>query len=240
MSSSANSHTSTGAYAADALPPEEREQVEQHLAVCAACAQEVAELRAALTRLADAAAERPPPSLGKRILAEVARTRQQPPVIGHRESRTRGRGWWRTPLQLGAAALLVVAVVLGVVLVQQRHQLDEQRQLVAEIGTVVNDSHHVVATANLTSGGRGTALVSGGLAVFFASRLPSVPADRIYELWVVGPGFTRSAGLLGPGGSTQVLVQDLRPGDALGVTVESAGGSPQPTTAQLVTLPVGS
>jgi anti-sigma factor RsiW len=39
-------HTLTGAYAAAALPEEEREAFERHLRDCAACRQEVRELRA--------------------------------------------------------------------------------------------------------------------------------------------------------------------------------------------------
>jgi anti-sigma-K factor RskA len=240
VTSSPDSHTSTGAYAAGALPPEEREQVEQHLAVCPACAQEVAEMRAALTRLADAAAEPAPPALRARVLAEVARTRQQPPVVVPLGRRGPGRWWTGAPLQLAAAALLVIAVVLGALLVQRQHQLDHQRQLVAEITSVLNDPNHRVTTAELTSGGHGTAVASHGEAVFLASGLPSVAADRTYQLWVMSPGHTRSAGLLGRGHSAQVLVPGVRPGDLLGVTVEPEGGSPAPTTAPLVTIPVGS
>jgi anti-sigma-K factor RskA len=98
----------------------------------------------------------------------------------------------------------------------------------------------VVTAKNLTSGGRGTAVVAGGEAVFLASGMPSVSSDRTYQLWVMSPGSTRSAGLLGHGSSAQVLVQRVHPGDKLAVTVEPSGGSPQPTTAPLVTLPVGS
>lgn len=234
-------HTSTGAYAADALPPEEREQVEQHLAVCPACAQEVAELRAALTRMADAAAEPPTPALRGRVLAEVGRTRQLPPVLGPGGRAARRRSWWTgTPLQIAAAALLVVVVGLGVLLVQRQHQLDQQRHLVAEITSVLNDPGRAVTTADLTSGGRGTAVVSHGQAVFLASDLPSVASDRAYQLWVMSPGATRSAGLLGSGHSAQVLVPSVGPGNLLGVTLEPSGGSRQPTTAPLVTIPVGS
>jgi anti-sigma-K factor RskA len=233
-------HTSTGAHAADALPPEERAQVEQHLAECPACAQEVAELRAALVRLADAVPERPSPALRERVLAEVARTRQLPPVVGPGEGRARGRWWSSAPLQVAAAALLVVAVVLGVLLVQERRQLDHQRTMVAEVSTMLSDPHHVVTTATLTSGGRGTALVSGSEALFFAGDLPTVASDRTYQLWVMSPSSTRSAGLLGRGSSAQMLVRGLRDGDALGVTVEPSGGSTQPTSTELVKLPIGS
>jgi anti-sigma-K factor RskA len=234
-------HTSTGAYAADALPPAERDATEQHLAVCPACAHEVAELRATLTRIADATAEPPPPALRGRVLAEVGRTRQLPPPTGPDDPRARGRWWWAgTPLQIAAAALLIVVVSLGVLLVQRQQQLNQQRQLVAEISSVLNDPGRAVTTADLASGGRGTVVVSHGQAAFLASDLPSVASDRTYQLWVMSPGATRSAGLLGRGSSAQVLVSAVGPGDSLGVTLEPAGGSPQPTTAPLVTIPVGS
>jgi anti-sigma-K factor RskA len=233
-------HTSTGAYAADALPPAEREEVEQHLAVCPACAQEVIELRAALTRLAEAAAEPPPPALRERVLAEVRRTHQLPPLVDPDGRRARGRAWWTgAPLQIAAAALLIAVVVLGVLLVHRQHQLDDQRHLVAEITSVLNDPGRRVTTADVTSGGRGTLVVSDGQAVFLASDLPEVAADRTYQLWVISPGHARSAGLLGRGHSAQQLVPTVGPGDSLGLTVEPAGGSPQPTSAPLVAIPVG-
>jgi anti-sigma factor RsiW len=234
-------HTSTGAYAAGALPPAEREAVEQHLAACPSCAQEVAEMRAALTRMADAAAEPPPPALRGRVLAEVSRTRQLPPMTDRGDRPARGRWWWAgTPLQIAAAALLIVVISLGVILVQRQHQLDRERRLVAEITSVLNDPGRAVTTADLTSGGRGTVVVAHGQAVFLASDLPSVAADRTYQLWVMSPGSARSAGLLGRGSSAQVLVAAVGPGDSLGVTLEPARGSPQPTTAPLVAIPVGS
>jgi anti-sigma-K factor RskA len=232
---SPDSHTSTGAYAADALPSKERER---HLAVCPACPQEVAEMRAALTRLAEAAAEPPPPALRARVLAEVGRTRQLPPVPEQSVRRGRGRWWTGTPLQVAAAALLIVAVALGALLTQRQHQLDDQRQLVAEITSVLNDPNRLVTTAGLSSGGSSTAIVSNGKAVFLAGDLPPVASDRTYQLWVISPGHTTSAGLLGRGHSAQALVPAVRPGDSLAVTVEPAGGSPQPTTAPLVAIPM--
>ena len=53
-------HTLTGAYAANALDAEERDRFALHLAACADCRQEVAELRATTARLAGAVFEQPP------------------------------------------------------------------------------------------------------------------------------------------------------------------------------------
>lgn len=234
-------HTSTGAYAADALPPEEREEVERHLAVCPACTDEVAEMRAALTRLADAAAQPPSPALRERVLAEVGRTPQLPPIIGSGRGRVRSLRWWAgAPLQIAAAAMLVVALTLGVLLVQRQHQLADQQHLVAQITSVLNDPGRTVTTADLTSGGRGTVVVSDGRAVFLASDLPPVASGHTYQLWVMAPGHTTSVGLFGSGPSVQRLVPAVAPGDSIGVTVEPAGGSRQPTTSPLVAIPIRS
>ncbi|EOD68417.1 zf-HC2 domain-containing protein, partial [Amycolatopsis vancoresmycina] len=56
-------HTLTGAYALDAVSDVERAEFERHLGACAACRQEVAELRATGARLGVAASADPPPSL---------------------------------------------------------------------------------------------------------------------------------------------------------------------------------
>jgi anti-sigma-K factor RskA len=84
-------HTLTGAYAVDALPGAERELFEDHLEVCEACAQEVAELQATAARLGDSLHLPPPPSLRERVMAEIELTRQQPPVPAEPEGPTTDR-----------------------------------------------------------------------------------------------------------------------------------------------------
>jgi anti-sigma-K factor RskA len=73
-----------------------------------------------------------------------------------------------------------------------------------------------------------------GLA-FAASQLPALPADKVYQLWVVAPDRPPvSAGLLAPDPSGHAslffeMPADLPPPAALAVTVEPAGGVPAPT-----------
>ncbi|MGW3864957.1 anti-sigma factor, partial [Streptomyces sp. NPDC005047] len=74
-----------------------------------------------------------------------------------------------------------------------------------------------------------------GQAAFVASGLPPLTSDRVYELWYAKAGAFRPAGLLaGSGGRLAHLLEGpLEGATAVGITVEPAGGSPQPTTDPL-------
>jgi anti-sigma-K factor RskA len=74
-------HTLVGAYVLDAVDDDERALVEEHLDACAACMQEVTELRTLTAELAADAAAPPPPSLRSTVMARVANTRQLPPTV---------------------------------------------------------------------------------------------------------------------------------------------------------------
>ncbi|MDT7686790.1 MAG: hypothetical protein QOG57_7100, partial [Pseudonocardiales bacterium] len=88
--SSPDIHTLTGAYALDALDELERRQFEAHLTQCPECAREVDELRATAAKLGIAAAEQPPDALRRRVLAQVAITRQNSPAGGPVPAQPRG------------------------------------------------------------------------------------------------------------------------------------------------------
>lgn len=73
-------HLDTGALALGALPAVEREAVEAHVETCDACRVELAGFRETVARLAAVAAEAPPASLRRSVLAAIAVTPQLPPV----------------------------------------------------------------------------------------------------------------------------------------------------------------
>ncbi|MGW4526793.1 anti-sigma factor [Amycolatopsis sp. NPDC004378] len=220
-------HTLTGAYALDAVSPLERADFERHLGECEACRQEVAELRATGSRLALAATVVPPPELRVVVLADVARTRQLPPVVpapraaegsvrGTRKSR-RDKGFRLRVTLLGAAAAAIVAVGVGVTTATP----------VAPVDSVLSapDASAVQGVGE----GQATLVVSRSRnqAVLLASDLPTLDAGHVYQVWLIRAGEARSAGLLRP----RMLMADLPPGtDRIGITVEPAGGSPGPTT----------
>lgn len=73
-------HLDTGALALGALPADERPAIEEHIAGCDSCREELAGFRETVVRLAAVSAETPPASLRRAVLAAIAVTPQLPPA----------------------------------------------------------------------------------------------------------------------------------------------------------------
>ncbi|WP_204071967.1 anti-sigma factor [Planotetraspora phitsanulokensis] len=247
-------HALAGAYALHAIDDDgELRLFEEHLSGCAECAQEVRGLAETATRLGLAAAVEPPPALRDRIMAEIGQVRQLPPLVAPspsiRESRSSAErrsplaGWlrWRPRLAAALTATAVAAaVLLGVVAVRTQAGLDELRATDREVTAVLAAPDVRSATAPSGAAG-GTVVVSRsqGKMVFVASGLASLPDSRTYQLWQIGPEGARSAGLLRPDGTghiSPVVSATVDGATTVGVTVEPAGGSEQPTTQPLLLL----
>jgi anti-sigma-K factor RskA len=238
-------HTLAGAYALDALPDQDRLLFEGHLARCDACAEEVRGLRETTAQLGAAAAASAPAHLRVQTLARVREVRQVPPVVPDLAPRAR-RARRGSRLALGlAAACLAVAVGTGTVAVRAQHELDRAEAANRAVAAVLSATDARTVTGGLGEAGAATVVLSRsrGQIVFASSGLRRLPESETYELWLMGPREVRPAGLLrpDPGGRTPPLVAGaLGDADRVGLTVEPAGGSPQPTTTPLVvlTLPV--
>jgi hypothetical protein len=70
--------------------------------------------------------------------------------------------------------------------------------------------------------------------VVSTSGMASLPSSRVYQVWVMSPSGARSAGLMY---GSSLLASSVRPGDRIGITVEPAGGTTQPTTTPVAVLP---
>ena len=238
-------HLLTGSYALDALTGPELTEFEKHLSRCAPCTDEVRGLRETAARLAMATAIAPPPEMRQRVLAAAPLTRQFPPpgrILLPRAGRRRV-----SPSQAGITtailALAAAVVLLLVTLVSTRHQLEQAQAGNHAIATVLAAPDARVESATATVGGTVTAVtsVSHHEAVVSTAGVPALPAAKVYQLWVMSPSGARSAGLLPAshaGTTAPVLASGVRPGDRLGITVEPAGGTAQPTTAAVVVMPV--
>jgi anti-sigma-K factor RskA len=240
-------HSLSGAYALDALDPgAERDRFTRHLSRCQSCASEVRGFREVATAMAFAVTTEPPPGLRDQVLAAAARTRQLPPEIRThaRSRRTRTRVPW-VPWLSGvvATASIVVAVLFGFA---QAHTQDELNQVRAEnqaISLLLSAPKAKLLTYPVTHGGTATVVLAADrheLAVV-TTGLPALPSGKMYQLWLIGKPAITSAGLLPPakdGQTPPVLATGVVKGDALGLTVEPAGGSAQPTTKPILALPL--
>jgi anti-sigma-K factor RskA len=244
-------HLLSGVYVLDALDSDlERDRFERHLGRCQNCSGEVRGLREVTTRMAMAAALRPPPALHGQVLAAVRRTRQLPPAA---DTEPRRRVWWRRlGLRSGrlprlalavAAAGVAAAVVLAILLAGTQHRLSVAQADNRAIARVLAAPDARVLTRTTSTGGTATIIVSPSeheLIVTTAGLRP-LPASKVYQAWLINPQRTRPAGLLPAprGGKTKpLLATGLVPGDELGLTVEPAGGTAKPTTTPILVIPL--
>jgi anti-sigma-K factor RskA len=225
-------HTLSGAYALDALDPEEAAEFRTHLEGCAACRQEVRELREAAARMGAVETVQPPPELRVRVLAAADRTPQDPPPV--REEPTalgtspRGRRWDR--LVLAAAALLVV----GGAAVGIRQVVEDPAPVTPAERVFQADDARTVDEPTM-NGGELLVAVSPSreeMAVD-TSELPELSGDRVYQLWSLEGGeVLQSLGVLEPGGTAAMPLPDE--GVTVALTIEPSGGSELPTNAPIV------
>jgi hypothetical protein len=239
-------HTLAGAHALDALTEPDRVRFERHLAGCEACRQEAGSLREAAGRLAAVSAVLPPPRVREQVLAEAARTRQQPPLTvdvlagpgaGRRASS------WRAPRMAVAIAggCILVALVLGGLFIHTQRSLSLEQAHNRAIATILNAPDATIMSARAVTSGSATAVMShhDHALVLTTAMLPALPAGHRYQVWLMGPRRTRAAGMLPVphrGMTAPVVVSGVAPGDMVGLTVEPASGSAVPSSVPVLML----
>lgn len=205
-------HTLTAGYALHALSPDEEREFEAHLAGCHQCQEELASFSEAASALAFAVpAEQPPSALRGRIL-EAARA-ERPNVVPLRPR-------WAYPAVAVAAVALGVAVGLGVWAASLDSRLNSPQAL----------------RALPVHGASGSVIVGrNGAAALVVAGLPPAPPGKTYEVWVMRGAKAQPAGFLTTSSGTTRLTRPVTHGTRVGVTLERAGGSPQPTSAPVLT-----
>jgi anti-sigma-K factor RskA len=191
-------HEPAAAFALDALDRDEAAEFEQHLAICPDCEDELARLRVAAVALAFAIDQPVPrPELRLRVLDTGA------PLVPLRSR--------RRPQLVTVAAALAACVALAIVL----RPWDD--------GRLLGDMRGYEAR-----GAKATLLVDrSGDAVLAVRRLPSPPAGKGYELWVIAGGNPAPAGWVR--GPLTALTRPVPRGAAVAVSIEPLAGSRQPT-----------
>ncbi|KOV53508.1 anti-sigma factor [Streptomyces sp. AS58] len=248
MNSMTDPHGLTGAYALHALPDAERAAFARHMADCEPCRQEAAEFAATAARLGLAATVTPGGALRERVLRRVTTVRQVPPV-GRPVEWARRAGVRRAGAlsRWALAACVAAASALGGTAVWQYERAQDAAERAARAEQRADALTGVLAasdaksrTVSLPGGASGTLVVSDGRdrAVFLASGMAEAPRDKVYQLWFSDGGTMRSAGLMDPGRTGQaVLLRGPVDGAAgVGITVEPAGGSEQPTSEPIALM----
>lgn len=249
-------HTLAGAYAMDAVTDDDRARFEQHLADCETCQAELRGLRETTARLAAAAEVRPRAALREQTVRAAAQIRQLPPVTPAGPARPGGwrrrvlapaagtpwsRGWLPRLAIAVAAVFALVAAGFGYAMHGAEHRLDMAQSRSHAIASVLGAPDARMMTGRVSTGGSATVVMShrASALVFTAADLRSLPRARAYQLWLMGPSGSRSIGVLSAargGMAGPMIISGLAPGDAIGLTVEPAGGSPQPTSAPILML----
>jgi len=248
-----NEHTRyeelAAAYSLGILDPGEKAEFEAHIkAGCPVCESELPWLEKAVDNLAYAAPSVPlPEGLREKVLArfqpETPPAVPVPPPLQERTSI-----WPKLAFGFGIAASLI-AIYSGFT----AHNLSKEVQkLTAEIAGLrqqltstqmrlafaLSPMNEVLELAGqpVSPNARGKVIWNAvqGSGFFTAGGLPQIPEDKTYQLWVIAGGQPVSVDVFSVDstGAVEVKMAGLPPTEqinAFAVTLEPAGGVPQPT-----------
>lgn len=222
------------AYALGTLDADETAALEAHLQTCEACRTELADYRAISENLLMATPPRPPSAVLRKRLQSRLPSAQKP-------ARPRF-SWSFGQLAMGGAlALLLIMSVFS--FAQMRAIQNQQTSMLQQL-----KSNQFALSMLAYPGTRSLPIVaadfSGSVlidndhntAAVITWRLPQLPSDQTYQIWLIEPNGQRvSAGVFRPQANSTYTTQPVFSKEPLndfvgiGVTVEPAGGSDQPT-----------
>ncbi|QTG82691.1 anti-sigma factor [Arthrobacter crystallopoietes] len=242
-------HLLTGAYALNALDNDERDAFERHALGAVDTREEVRGLSETAAMLAyGTPAVAPPPELKSKVMASIRNTRQLPvdAVVADLDTKRSEKKARSTTavrwLSAAAGVLLVTTAALGgwAVGVSNDQERTEQRlQALAEqqsqVMSVLTAPDAKMIPGRMPDGAAVTIALSAQAdkGAVITHDLPQLEQDRTYELWLISDEGAQPAGLIqgdAAGQTSMRLLEGVSDATHLGITVEPAGGSPQPTT----------
>jgi anti-sigma-K factor RskA len=214
------------AYALGALPPGEAAALERHLEGCESCRARLRWLSPAVDVLPAAVEQRSPPERLRENLMEVVRAEANPAAPARQP-------WWRS---LGALTMRPAAGLAAVILI------------IAGIGAGYllrgsdsTETSTVQAEALTGAPASATLERDGDTSTLHVHEMPPIGPDQVYEVWIQRDGRMDplSTFVLSADGTAEAAVPgSLSGGEAVLVTREPRGGSPQPTTQPLLRVPL--
>ncbi|MGC1377054.1 MAG: anti-sigma factor [Anaerolineales bacterium] len=229
------------AYALGALDVDEAAALEAHLRICDSCPGELAGYCAVSDALLTSVPpQRPSAALRQRLQGRL------PSLSGRQKARRVWPSWSFGQFALGAALVLLVALNIFSLLqtqVIQRQQAQFAQQIQTGQAAFSMLAYPDTKSLPITGSGiAGTLLLDKehSAAVLIAWDLPPLPENQTYQIWLVDPkGERTSVGLFRPETGQRLtskaifMKRDISGFTGLGVTLEPAGGSKQPTSPRI-------
>ena len=245
---------SLGAYALNALEPDEMVAVHAHLSTCSACKNEARALEDVQNTLAFLVEEmEPPPALRTRLMNVVDRERDQwlagqrpgaTALSAREQTRAKAgllshlRDWWRrSPAIAAGGALAVVVVVVLAVLLVNRNSVTVTHTYACSVATPSLDG------GNFAAAGCSVSVRSDNTIELAFNSLPALNASQSYELWAL-PAKGNPVPVAGFAAGSTGAFQHIYSIDAAryakaAITVEKApGNSPAPHGPIVFVLPL--
>ncbi len=134
----------------------------------------------------------------------------------------------RRVLSFAVAAAMVIAVALGVSVVNLNQDAKRQQQVAGAQADVLAAPDAKVYPVRMQDGSQASYVVSKSLnrALFVGANVAGLPADEVYQLWTTADSSTyRSAGTFAGTGTQQILIDgNVADTRALAITVEPSNG----------------
>lgn len=153
-----------------------------------------------------------------------------------RRERTHRPARWS--LLVAAAGLVVAGTGIGIGVragTDRPPVLSAQQAARQQVADLLAAPGAAVSTVAAGGGGTATLVRAGNRLGVLTTGLPTPGTGRGYQLWLATGNAVASAGMLdvGAGGGAAAVV-DVGDSDGVGISVEPAGGSQQPTTTPVV------
>lgn len=237
-------------YALGERDPATLRLLQEHVRGCGVCQQALAADQhiAALLPLSAPDAQ-PAPDLRDRVIEAVDAAAQELAAPARRPRSGWRAGWRRPLLWRGLAVASLLALLSWNLLLQRdlRAQQTLQQQHAALVALLQDGTveRRALPAGERAPGARGTLLAARDeqAAALTVEGMPALPADRVYQLWLVRQGQRISGGTftVDADGSAVLVLRPPLPisaYDAAGITVEPRGGSAGPTSPRVIGGPL--
>lgn len=242
------------AYLLGALSPAEKIDIEYHLGGCAECQAELRWLEPARHRLVEQVEQvEPSPELKSRLMAavqadlaenpaatpapvEAPAERESEPTPEPQTPRRPLRSWFDIgflrPATLGAVAAVLFAGVIAGYAVRGGSDAGSGESVVAQKVIAGDKSVGSADAVLVTSGDSGTLKIT---------NLPALEDGEVYQAWTQkGQSIVATDSLFSPrrDGTATTSIPDLSGVSAVMVSAEPTGGSEQPTSTPIISIPL--